>query len=155
MKVLVNLVISLYALSKKAFFAIKIILYRRLGAKIGRNVKIFGILDGVNPHLIEIGDNVVIGRGSSILAHCPIKGGKGVKIGSNTWLGYGVIVMPGVTIGENSIIGAGSLVTRDVPANSIAAGHPAVVIRQRDTDELERTVAIMWEGKPVGHVPRK
>jgi maltose O-acetyltransferase len=45
------------------------------------------------------------------------------------WLGGGVIVLPGVTIGENSVIGAGSVVTKDVPANSVAVGNPARVIR--------------------------
>ena len=50
-------------------------------------------------------------------------------IGKNVWLGAGVIVLPGVTIGENSIIGAGSVVTHDIPANQIAVGSPAWVIK--------------------------
>lgn len=50
------------------------------------------------------------------------------------WLGYGVIVMKGVTIGENSIIGMNSVVTKDIPANSIAAGSPAKVIKQLTND---------------------
>ena len=54
---------------------------------------------------------------------------KDVTIEDNVWLGYGVIVMKGVTIGENSIIGMNSIVTRDIPANSIAAGSPAKVIK--------------------------
>lgn len=47
------------------------------------------------------------------------------------WIGFGAIIMSGVTLGKNSIIAAGSVVTRDVPPNSIAAGNPATVISNR------------------------
>lgn len=53
-----------------------------------------------------------------------------IVIGDNVWLGGGVIVCPGVTIGENSVIGAGSVVVRDIPANVVAVGNPARVIKQ-------------------------
>ncbi len=52
-----------------------------------------------------------------------------VTLGDNVWLGGGVIVCPGVTIGDNSVVGAGSVVTRDVPANVVAVGNPARVVR--------------------------
>ncbi|MTD12327.1 sugar O-acetyltransferase [Nakamurella sp. YIM 132087] len=52
-----------------------------------------------------------------------------IVIGDNVWLGGGVIVCPGVTIGDNSVIGAGSVVTRDIPADVVAMGSPARVIR--------------------------
>lgn len=52
-----------------------------------------------------------------------------ITIGDNVWLGGGVIVCPGVTIGDNSVIGAGSVVTRDIPANVVAVGSPARVMR--------------------------
>ena len=52
-----------------------------------------------------------------------------ITIADNVWLGGGVIVCPGVTIGENSVIGAGAVVTRDIPANSLAVGNPARVVR--------------------------
>jgi maltose O-acetyltransferase len=45
------------------------------------------------------------------------------------WLGGGVVVCPGVTIGDNSVIGAGSVVTKDVPADVVAVGNPARVVR--------------------------
>lgn len=85
---------------------------------------------------IEIGDNVRIG------ANCVIADGdfhmddprvnpaKPIKICDGVWLGYGVIVMKGVTIGENSIVGMNSIVTHDIPANVVAAGNPVKVIRQ-------------------------
>lgn len=52
-----------------------------------------------------------------------------VHIGDRVWLGVRVIVLPGVTIGDGSVIGAGSVVTRDIPPRSLAAGSPATVIR--------------------------
>ena len=53
-----------------------------------------------------------------------------ITLGDNVWLGGGVIVCPGVTIGDNSVVGAGSVVTRDVPANVVAVGNPARVLRE-------------------------
>jgi maltose O-acetyltransferase len=58
-----------------------------------------------------------------------LEGAQPIVIGDNVWLGGGVIVCPGVTIGENSVIGAGAVVTRDIPANVVAVGNPARVIR--------------------------
>ncbi len=52
-----------------------------------------------------------------------------ITIGDNVWLGGGAIVLAGVTIGDNSVIGAGAVVTKDVPANVVAVGNPARVIR--------------------------
>lgn len=53
-----------------------------------------------------------------------------ITIGDNCWLGGGVTVCPGVTIGPRCIIAAGSVVVRDIPADSLAAGNPAVVKRR-------------------------
>ena len=55
---------------------------------------------------------------------------KPITIGNRVWLGGGVIVLPGVTIGDNSVIGAGSVVTKDIPHNSVACGNPCKVVRQ-------------------------
>ena len=52
-----------------------------------------------------------------------------VKIEDNCWIGEGVRILPGVTIGKNSVVGAGSVVTKDVPANTIVAGNPAKIVR--------------------------
>lgn len=55
--------------------------------------------------------------------------GISVTIGNNVWIGGNVVICPGVTIGDNCVIGAGSVVTKDIPAWSVAAGNPARVIR--------------------------
>lgn len=52
-----------------------------------------------------------------------------IHIGSNCWLGAGVIVLPGVTIGDNTVIGAGSVVTKDIPSDVVAVGAPCRVMR--------------------------
>ena len=60
-----------------------------------------------------------------------------VTIGHDVWLGGSVVVCPGVTIGDNVVIGAGSVVTKDIPSNCVAAGNPCRVIREI-TDEDRR-----------------
>lgn len=52
-----------------------------------------------------------------------------VEIKNNVWIGGGSIILPGATIGENCVIGAGSVVTRSIPANCVAAGNPCRVMR--------------------------
>ena len=63
-----------------------------------------------------------------------LESGKAISIGSNVWLGGGVIVCPGVSIGERSVIGAGSVVTDNIPADVFAAGNPCRVIRNLSTE---------------------
>lgn len=58
-----------------------------------------------------------------------------VTIGHKVWIGGNVVILPGVTIGDHSIIGAGSVVTKDIPANVIAAGNPCKVIRAIRNEE--------------------
>jgi len=61
---------------------------------------------------------------------CRLCYAKPVHIGNYCWFGANVVVCPGVTIGDGCVIGAGSVVTRDIPANSFAAGNPCRVIRE-------------------------
>lgn len=94
---------------------------------------------------IEIGDHVLFGPRVSIYtsrhAFDPQERSAGacfskkVKIGNHVWVGGGVHMDCGITIGDNSIIGAGSVITRDVPANVVAAGVPCKVIREIREDE--------------------
>ena len=95
------------------------------------------MLDG---NLITIGDNVLLGprvglytANHALDARERIMGGcyaHPIVIEDNVWIGAGVHIMGGVTIGRNSVIGAGSVVTKDVPENVIAAGVPCKVIRE-------------------------
>lgn len=58
-----------------------------------------------------------------------------ITLGDNVWIGGDVTILPGVTIGDNAVIGAKSLVTKDIPANSIAVGAPCRVIRKISSDD--------------------
>lgn len=89
---------------------------------------------------ITIGDDVQIGPNVQLLTPThPVdaeqrlakwEAARPITIGDNVWLGGGVIVCPGVTIGDNTVVGAGSVVVRDLPANVVAVGNPAKVVRQ-------------------------
>jgi acetyltransferase-like isoleucine patch superfamily enzyme len=62
-----------------------------------------------------------------------------VRVEDNAWVGGGTIILPGVTIGRGAVIGAGSVVTKDVPAFSVAVGNPARVVRTRELASMEHT----------------
>jgi maltose O-acetyltransferase len=88
---------------------------------------------------IRIGDDCLIGPNVQLLTpvhpvepeprRAKLEGAKPITIGDNVWLGGGVIVCPGVTIGDNTVVGAGAVVTKDLPANVVAVGNPARVIK--------------------------
>ena len=89
---------------------------------------------------ITIGDNVQIGPHVQLLTPThPLdprlrregwEAAEPITIEDNVWLGGGVIICPGVSIGANAVVGAGAVVTRDIPANVLAVGNPARVIRE-------------------------
>lgn len=89
---------------------------------------------------VQIGSNVMIGPNVAIYAVShPIDARERVEsgvdipmsvtIGDNVWIGGNVVINPGVTIGGNTVIGSGSVVTKDIPANVVAAGNPCRVLR--------------------------
>ena len=88
---------------------------------------------------IEIGDKTMIGPNVQIYTAVHptnaderatlVEKGQPVIIGKNVWIGGNATICPGVTIGDKSIIGAGSVVTKDIPANVMAAGNPCKVIK--------------------------
>lgn len=88
---------------------------------------------------VEIGDRTLFGPGvqlytashplSAAERRSGLESGQPITIGDDCWIGGGVIVCPGVTIGARSVIGAGSVVTRDLPEDSLAAGNPCRVVR--------------------------
>jgi len=121
-------------------------LWRIMGCKVGKNVFIgYEVwMDISHTSLIEIEDGVHITNRCLILCHqrdskdyykgddsakLPYKKEK-VILKRGCMLGMGTIVLPGITVGEGSLIAAGSVVTRDIPAWSVAAGSPARVIRE-------------------------
>ena len=53
-----------------------------------------------------------------------------VHIGRNCWIGSGAVILPGITVGDNVVIGAGSVVTKDIPSNTVAVGNPCRVLRE-------------------------
>ena len=120
---------------------------RSIGVQIGRDCRILGLKRetfGSEPYLIRIGDHVTITFGVRFVTH---DGGvwvfrgqapdidifRPIVIGSNVFIGINSILMPGVTIGDNCVIGAGSVVTRDIPANTVALGSPARPLRDMES----------------------
>lgn len=89
---------------------------------------------------VSIGNNVIFGPNSVVMdcsGHTLVNRGlpneleqlkvEPVIIGNDVWIGYGCIVLPGVNIGAGAVIGAGSVVTKDIPSNCMAAGNPCIV----------------------------
>ncbi len=131
-------------------FDIRAAYYRKLGATIGKKVRLIGDIDGVNPHLISIGDYTVLGKNSALLAHCPIKGGHPVTVGCFSYISYGALVLPGVTIGDFCIVGAGAVVTKFVPNEVIVVGNPARILRSITREERDSLEKILLEEKLFG-----
>lgn len=121
---------------------------RNNGVKVGKNTivryPLFTRIDLTRPSLITIGDNVDINKNFTIMTHDYssfvfknlygefINSSGMVNIGSNIYFGTDVIVLKGVRIGNNCIIAAGSVVVKDIPDNSVAAGVPCRVISTID-----------------------
>ena len=88
---------------------------------------------------VEFGDNVFVAPNCGFytaghpidveLRNKRLEYAKPIKVGNNVWIGGNVVVLPGVTIGDNITIGAGSVVTKDIPSNSVAVGNPCRVIK--------------------------
>ena len=72
-----------------------------------------------------------------------------VKIGDKVWIGGGVTILPGVTIGDNSVIGAGSVVTKDIPANVVAAGNPCRIIKEAEEGDRYGIIDEKTDSNPL------
>jgi acetyltransferase-like isoleucine patch superfamily enzyme len=128
-----------------AFFPnLYIIHLRQIGIKVGAGTRFYGHvkIDETIPPLVEIGANCVLTDGVKILIHDYVYSvlyhihgrirdvfpALKTTIGNNVYVGENTVILKGVTIGDNSVIGACSVVTRSVPANSVAVGNPCRVI---------------------------
>ena len=106
--------------------------------RVGRNVFINQNCTFYDLGGLDIGDDVMIGPNVSIITTShPIEPsqrrtvtiGKPIVIERNVWIAAGATIIGGVTIGENSVVAAGSVVTKDVPPNTVVGGNPARIIR--------------------------
>lgn len=120
--------------------------FRSQGVRIGENVDIVPPVSPVifssEPYLVSIGDNTTISfdvafvthdAATRVIRHLPDGNPETVIygqiiVGKNCFIGCRSTILPNVTIGDNSVIGAGSLVNRDIPSNTVAAGNPCKVI---------------------------
>lgn len=145
--------------------------YIKKGMKVGRNCSFIspGPNFGSEPYLIEIGDNTTVSFDVAFVTHDAgtrvlrnlaktekekqtVIYGK-IIVGKNCFIGCRTTVLPGVKIGDNTIIGAGSVVNRDIPENSVAAGVPCKVIctideyKEKHKDDFLYMVNLPYEEK--------
>lgn len=150
---------------------------RKKGVSVGEGVQFFGLvkIELARPCLVEIGKNCILVDGVSILTHgydwavlrekygeMLCSSGK-VVLEENVFVGTNAVILKGVRIGKNTIIGAGSVVTHDIPANSVAVGNPCRVIMSIDEYYQKRKKLHVEEAKAyalelfrkTGKVPRQ
>lgn len=120
-----------------------------VGVNFGDNLHIYGTVHwGSEPWIITLGDNVFLTDGVSFLTHDAgilifkqeypdLELTKPITVGNNVYIGANTMILGGVNIGNKVIIGCGSVVTKDIPDNSVAVGSPARVIKSAD-DYLEK-----------------
>ena len=76
-------------------------------------------------------------------------------VGSDVWIGYGALILPGRRIGHGAVVGAGSVVTGDVPPYAVVGGNPARVIRERySATDVARLLALSWWDWPIEKISR-
>lgn len=145
--------------------------YKKKGLKVGNGCSFVspGPNFGSEPYLIEIGNNTTVSFDVAFVTHDAgtrvlrnlaeteeekqtVIYGK-IKVGNNCFIGCRSTILPGVKIGDNVIIGAGSIVNRDIPSNSVAAGVPCKVIcsldeyKKKHKDDFLYMVKLPYEQK--------
>ncbi len=126
--------------------AMRVRTLRAMGVRIGERCRIYTSNFGPEPWLIRIGDHVCISNDVTFVNHNlnwpfqdkydSLTGFGTIDIKDNCQIGVNVTILPNVDIGPNSLVGAGSVVSRDIPPNTVAAGNPAVPVCT--LDEFER-----------------
>lgn len=138
---------------------------RASGMRIGDGTVIYSpnrcLIDTTRPWMIEIGSNVQITEGVTLLTHgydwSVIKGKYGdilgsagqIKIGDNVFIGVNSTILKGVTIGNNVIIGANSLINKDVPSDCVVAGNPQRIISSLEDYYRKRQKAQFQEASEL------
>lgn len=134
-----------------------------LGVKVGHSCRFYKVTFSTEPYLIKIGNHV-----SATKVHFETHDGgmwlfrekhsgwdkiKGITVGNNVYIGYDCIIMPGVEIGNNVIIGAKSVVTKNIPDNTVVVGSPAKIIKttseyyDKIKDEVINTKELSYKEK--------
>ena len=145
----------------------------RAQAKLGKNVQ---LIPPVHPHifssepyLITIGDNTTISFDTVFITHCGETRVlrnlaktekekqtviyKRITVGKNCFIGCRCVILPGVNIGDNCIVGAGSIVTKDLPSNTVCCGNPCKVVctldeyRRKHDSEFMYCVRLPYDQK--------
>jgi len=133
--------------------------------EIGKNAFINYNCTIIDVGKVVIGDNCLIAPNVSIYtAGHPVhpatrnsmyEYGIDITIGDNVWIGGNVVIMPGVHIGDNVVIGAGSIVTKDIPAWTVAAGNPCKVIRKiTEADRYTYFKGVQADAECAAHMDR-
>ena len=128
---------------------VNIMIHENADVEIGERTYIGPYTCIAGPGPLRIGDNCLISSNCGIYGNNHVfedptqlirKQGftsKGITIEDDCWLGTGVKILDGVTLGKGSVIGAGAVVTKDIPAYSVAVGVPAKVVSKREIDSLD------------------
>ncbi|MBM7493637.1 acetyltransferase-like isoleucine patch superfamily enzyme [Micromonospora luteifusca] len=136
---------------------------RSIGVNLRGRVRFYGIdrsMFGSEPWMVTLGDNVYVTAGVQFVTHDggtlilrkehpDLEWTAPISVGDDVYIGVRTIILPGVRIGNRCVIGAGSVVTRDIPANSVAAGVPARVVRSMD----EYLAMMKAKSLGCGHLP--
>lgn len=127
----------LFKIKKKLKLTDDVKEYRRQGVSIGSNTYILNCnLDRTHPHLIKIGNNCTLTHCTLLTHDATTKRQLGkskigmITIGDNCFIGWNAIILPGVKIEDNCIIGAGCVISKDIPADSVAIGNPCKIIKK-------------------------
>jgi putative colanic acid biosynthesis acetyltransferase WcaF len=170
-----------FRFSPKPLHAWRAFLLRAFGAKIGRGVHVYPYVKIWAPWNLELGDECGVGNGAILYSQGKIVLGKRVVIsqgaqlctgthdyndpgfplvtksivvGDQAWIATDAFVHPGVVIGEGCVIGARSVVTKDMPAWMVCAGHPCKPLKERELEMKNKLIVhkLTLEEKRVGMV---